>query len=107
MSAGHIILDGRDITDIRENEIAEFRRDNLGFVFQEYNLLDTLTLEENVALPLTIKGLNSEEIDKRVRDTADKLHISGKISVSGFRRAETALCLCTGRDLPSENDYGR
>ncbi|MCE6985043.1 ATP-binding cassette domain-containing protein, partial [Pseudomonas frederiksbergensis] len=52
VSAGHIILDGRDITDIRENEIAEFRRDNLGFVFQEYNLLDTLTLEENVALPL-------------------------------------------------------
>lgn len=54
VSAGHILLDGKDITTISEDDISAFRRDNLGFVFQDFNLLDTLTLEENIALPLTI-----------------------------------------------------
>ena len=71
-------------------------------VFQEYNLLDTLTLEENVALPLTIKGLNPEEIDKRVRDTADKLHISDVLEkfpyqVSGGQKQRCACLLYTSR----------
>ena len=56
VSAGHIMLDGKDITKLREEELAAFRRDNLGFVFQEYNLLDTLTLEENMALPAVVCG---------------------------------------------------
>lgn len=77
VSAGHIMLDGKDITKLREEELAAFRRDNLGFVFQEYNLLDTLTLEENMALPLTIQGLGPEEIGMRVRKIADKLQIGG------------------------------
>lgn len=54
VSSGHILLDGQDITTITEKNIAAFRRDYLGFVFQDFNLLDTLTLEENIALPLTI-----------------------------------------------------
>ena len=54
VSAGHIYLDGTDVTEINEKEIARFRRKNLGFVFQDFNLLDTLTISENIALALTI-----------------------------------------------------
>ena len=50
VSAGHIYLDGRDVTEIKEEQIARFRRENLGFVFQDFNLLDTLTISENIAL---------------------------------------------------------
>lgn len=85
VSAGHIMLDGKDITKLREEELAAFRRDNLGFVFQEYNLLDTLTLEENVALPLTIQGLEPEEIDRRVREIAQKLQISDVLGKFPFQ----------------------
>ena len=85
VSAGHIMLDGKDITKLREEELAVFRRDNLGFVFQEYNLLDTLTLEENMALPLTIQGLEPEEISLRVRKIADKLQIGDVLGKFPFQ----------------------
>ena len=85
VSAGHIVLDGKDITKLREEELAAFRRDNLGFVFQEYNLLDTLTLEENMALPLTIQGLGPEEIGLRVRKIADKLQIGDVLGKFPFQ----------------------
>lgn len=85
VSAGHIMLDGKDITKLREEELAVFRRDNLGFVFQEYNLLDTLTLEENMALPLTIQGLGPEEIGLRVRKIADKLQIGDVLGKFPFQ----------------------
>ena len=85
VSAGHIVLDGKDITKLREEELAAFRRDNLGFVFQEYNLLDTLTLEENTALPLTIQGLGPEEIGPRVRKIADKLQIGDVLGKFPFQ----------------------
>ena len=85
VSAGHIMLDGKDITKLREEELAAFRRDNLGFVFQEYNLLDTLTLEENTALPLTIQGLGPEEIGPRVRKIADKLQIGDVLGKFPFQ----------------------
>ena len=55
VSAGHIYLNGTDVTEINEKQIARFRRENLGFVFQDFNLLDTLTISENIALALTIK----------------------------------------------------
>ena len=85
VSAGHIMLDGKDIAKLREEELAVFRRDNLGFVFQEYNLLDTLTLEENMALPLTIQGLGPEEIGLRVRKIADKLQIGDVLEKFPFQ----------------------
>lgn len=85
VSAGHIMLDGKDITKLREEELAAFRRDNLGFVFQEYNLLDTLTLEENVALPLTIQGLGPEKIGRRVREIAQKLQIDDVLGKFPFQ----------------------
>ena len=54
VSAGHIYLDGTDVTEINEKQIARFRRENLGFGFQDFNLLDTLTISENIAMALTI-----------------------------------------------------
>ena len=76
VSAGHIYLDGTDVTEINEKQIARFRRENLGFVFQDFNLLDTLTISENIALALTINKVPAGEIDERVREMAGKLNIT-------------------------------
>ena len=57
VSSGHIYLGKQDITEIKEQDIAKFRRENLGFIFQDFNLLDTLTIEENIALILTINKI--------------------------------------------------
>ena len=75
MSAGHIFLDGTDVTEIREKDIARFRRENLGFIFQEFNLLDTLTIRENISLALTINRVPAGKIMEQVEDMADKLGI--------------------------------
>ena len=76
VSSGHIFLEDRDITEIKEEEIAKFRRENLGFIFQDFNLLDTLTIEENIALILTINRMPEEEIEKKTKEIARKLGIS-------------------------------
>ena len=76
VSAGHIYLNGTDVTEINEKQIARFRRENLGFVFQDFNLLDTLTISENIALALTINRVPAGEIDGRVREIAGKLNIT-------------------------------
>lgn len=96
VSSGRIILDGEDITELHDEDIAVFRRDNLGFVFQDFNLLDTLTLEENIALPLTIKELPASEIDGRVRMIADRLRIGDALGrfpyqVSGGQKQRCAF----------------
>ncbi|MDK2966594.1 MULTISPECIES: ABC transporter ATP-binding protein [Lacrimispora] len=75
VSAGHIFLHDKDVTEIRENELARFRRENLGFVFQDFNLLDTLTIRENIAMALTINKAPVQEIDSRVEQMAKKLDI--------------------------------
>ena len=75
VSAGHIFLDGTDVTEIREKDIARFRRENLGFIFQEFNLLDTLTVRENISLALTINRIPAGKIMEQVEDMADKLGI--------------------------------
>lgn len=85
VSSGHIILDGKDITTIEEDDMADFRRDNLGFVFQDFNLLDTLTLEENIALPLTIKKLLPSEIDRHVHEIAARLQIDDALKKFPFQ----------------------
>lgn len=77
VSAGHIYLDGVDVTEIREKEIARFRRENLGFIFQDFNLLDTLTIEENIALALTINHVAPREVESRVQKMAEQLGIAG------------------------------
>ena len=76
VSAGHIYLEGTDVTEINEKQIARFRRENLGFVFQEFNLLDTLTISENIALTLTINKVPAGKIDGQVREMAEKLNIT-------------------------------
>ena len=76
VSTGHIYLDGTDVTEINEKQIARFRRKNLGFVFQDFNLLDTLTISENIALALTINKIPAGEIDGLVRELTGKLNIT-------------------------------
>lgn len=80
VSAGQIYLDGLDVTSISEKDIARFRRENLGFIFQDFNLLDTLTVSENIALALTINKVPAGEIDARVAEIAGKLDISAVLN---------------------------
>lgn len=95
VTSGKILLDGEDITTIKEEKITAFRRDNLGFVFQDYNLLDTLTIEENIALPLTIKEMKPKEITRCVMEIAGRLQIEEILpkfpyQVSGGQRQRCA-----------------
>lgn len=76
VSAGHIYLDGTDVTEIKEKALARFRRENLGFVFQDFNLLDTLTISENIALALTINKVPVEQIEGKVAEMAGTLNIT-------------------------------
>lgn len=75
VTSGNIYLDGVDITTLKEEELADFRRENLGFIFQDFNLLDTLTIEENIALSLIINHEDILKVDKKVDDIAKKLGI--------------------------------
>ena len=76
VTAGHIYLEKKDITRLKGNELDKFRREELGFIFQDFNLLDTLTAYENIALALQILKVKAKEIDIRVNDAAKKLNIS-------------------------------
>jgi putative ABC transport system ATP-binding protein len=75
VSSGYIYIDGTDLTKINQKDIAKFRRENLGFIFQDFNLLDTLTIHENIALALTIKRHKKQEIDSKVKAVAEELGI--------------------------------
>ena len=75
-SAGSIVIDGKELTRLKGKELARFRRERLGFIFQDCNLLDTLTTYENIALSLSIIRLPAHKIDKRVREMADFLGIA-------------------------------
>lgn len=74
-TAGHIVIDGSDITKLSSKRLSKFRREQLGFIFQDFNLLDTLTAYENIALALTIVKIPSGEIDVHVRQVAKQLEI--------------------------------
>lgn len=75
VTAGHILIDGEDITKLKGKRLNKFRREELGFIFQDFNLLDTLTAYDNIALALTIQKVNPVEIDQRVKEIAKKLEI--------------------------------
>ena len=75
VSSGHIFINNNDITKLNSKKIAKFRREELGFIFQDFNLLGTLTCYENIALALTISRVNHKEIDIRVKEVASKLGI--------------------------------
>ena len=75
VTSGHIYVAGRDITKFKGNELNKFRREELGFIFQDFNLLDTLTAYENIALALTIKGEKTSVIDGKIKEVAKYLEI--------------------------------
>ena len=95
VTAGHILVNGEDITKLKGNRLNKFRREELGFIFQDFNLLDTLTAYENIALALTVQKVNSQEIDKRVKEIASKFDITETMSkypyqVSGGQKQRIA-----------------
>ena len=95
VTSGHITVNNQDITKIKDKDFADFRRENLGFIFQDFNLLDTLTIEENISLSLVINKHNSIDIEKRVHTIADKLGIRDILSkfpyeVSGGQKQRCA-----------------
>ncbi len=76
VTSGNIIVNGENITKLKGNKLNKFRREELGFIFQDFNLLDTLTVYENIALALTIQKVKPKEIDNRVKEISKKLDIS-------------------------------
>lgn len=95
VTTGHIIINGQDITTLKSKKLEEFRKNELGFIFQDFNLLDTLTAYENIALALTIQNRNPKEIDSRIRSIADKLGITSVLDkypyqMSGGEKQRTA-----------------
>ena len=91
-----IILDGMNLKDLKESAVASFRRDNLGFVFQDFNLLDTFTLEDNIYLPLVLAGKSHKEMNMRLMPIAEKLGITTLLKkypyeVSGGQKQRAAV----------------
>ncbi len=95
-TSGEVILDKNSLTKIRESQIAAFRRDNLGFVFQDFNLLDTFSIKDNIFLPLVLAGKNHHEMEQLLVPIAGKLGISQLLNkypyeVSGGQKQRTAV----------------
>ena len=95
-TAGKVLLEGKELSAIRESDVAAFRRDNLGFVFQEFNLLDTFTLEDNIYLPLVLAGKPHSEMKSRLQPIAAQLGITGLLKkypyeVSGGQKQRAAV----------------
>lgn len=101
-TGGSVLLDGKELANIKESAVAQFRRDNLGFVFQEFNLLDNFTLEDNIFLPLVLAGKTYDEMQSRIVPIAKELGISEllkkypyEISGGQKQRAAVARALIT------------
>ncbi|MCI8317317.1 MAG: ABC transporter ATP-binding protein [Lachnospiraceae bacterium] len=95
-TGGTVLLEGQDLSRIREADKAAFRRDNLGFVFQDFNLLDTFTLRDNIYLPLVLANMSYREIEKRLAPIAEKLGITSLLDkypyeVSGGQKQRAAV----------------
>lgn len=93
---GTVILNGQDITKIKESSLAEFRLKNLGFVFQDFNLLDTLNIRDNIFLPLVLDRKNYAEMDSRLQELAPKLGIGDLLNkipfeLSGGQKQRVAI----------------
>ena len=105
-TSGEVLLGGRSLSTLKEKELAAFRRENLGFVFQDFNLLDTFSLKDNILLPLVLSGKGHAEMEARLSGLARKLGITELLSkfpyeVSGGQkqRASVARALITGPQL--------
>ncbi len=95
-TGGTVILDGKNLAEVRESAVAAFRRDNLGFVFQDFNLLDTFTLEDNIYLPLVLAGKKYKEMHDRLTPIAETLGIAELLKkypyeVSGGQKQRAAV----------------
>ena len=95
-TGGEVLLNGRNIVTIREKEISAFRRDNLGFVFQDFNLLDTFSVRDNILLPLVLSGVAAEEMEPRLLPTVGRLGITELLDkfpyeISGGQKQRTAV----------------
>ena len=95
-TGGSVRLDGKDLSKIREADIAQFRRDHLGFVFQDFNLLDNFSLEDNIYLPLVLSGKKYAEMQARIALIAQQLGIGGLLKkypyeVSGGQKQRAAV----------------
>ena len=95
-TAGHVFLGNRELSAVSEKEISAFRRDHLGFVFQDFNLLDTFSLRDNILLPLVLAGMPYREMEQRLKPLADKLGITALLSkfpyeVSGGQKQRAAV----------------
>ncbi len=95
-TSGNVILEGKDLSKIKEKDVAAFRRDNLGFVFQDFNLLDTFTLEDNIYLPLVLAGKNYKEMSERLDEISKRLGIQSLLKkypyeVSGGQKQRAAV----------------
>ena len=96
-TSGTVLLDGKDISAIRENQLAAFRRDQLGFVFQDFNLLDTFSLKDTILLPLVLQGMNWREMEANLLPIANQLRIANLLEkypyeVSGGQKQRAAVC---------------
>ena len=95
-TAGSVLLDGKDLAGVRESDMAAFRRDHLGFVFQEFNLLDTFSLKDNICLPLVLAGKSWREMEQRLlpltqRLGLDQLRAKYPYEVSGGQKQRAAV----------------
>lgn len=95
-TSGKVLLKGRDLASVKEKELAAFRRQNLGFVFQDFNLLDTFSLKDNIFLPLVLAGKKYEEMEKRLAPIAKQLGITELLNkfpyeVSGGQKQRAAV----------------
>lgn len=94
-TSGQVLLNGKDLGKIHEKDLATFRRENLGFVFQEFNLLDTFSVKDNIVLPLVLNGTNLKEMEKRLHPIAKELGISNLLDkypyeISGGQKQRVA-----------------
>ena len=94
---GKVFINGKEVRVMSEGEIGKFRYENLGFIFQEFNLLDSLTIFENIAVPLTLANVDKKEITKRVEEVAEKLDVAQTLDkypneCSGGQRQRVAIC---------------
>ena len=106
VTTGSIVINGKDITKLKSKELEKFRRDELGFIFQDFNLLDTLTAYENIALALTIQGKKPKDIDALIKKVAKSLGIDGilnkfpyQISGGQKQRVASARAIVTNPSL--------
>ena len=94
---GSVMLDGKDVTRIKNKELARLRRDKIGFVFQDYNLLDTMTLQDNIALPLALGGGNARDIQEKIEELGSMFGLSEHLNkypyqLSGGQKQRGAVC---------------